>query len=290
MNAIHANGNAHGCYDPLNNRITLLAGSSLAIDPDNPNPPSNIAQNYRQANEEIKKGTIKYIDGTLTVVEDIPGLSLSAAHVIVSGQPGRGPQNWLNEEGTPIGDGPTREGGSNEELPSDKNLRLLEVLRTCLQAPFGAAPFDDLYQRLSETFDSQAISLEADVARNLKWPKNAGVYAVWEREPNGKLLYVGMTGKFTTLGQLSPKQGLHDRKARWDPYRFQESLFEFGFIKDKNDPNARNYKYSKPLKTLRIDCFIVNREGIAAPAFLEAILLQAHLEQFKKLPQGNNAF
>jgi hypothetical protein len=108
-----------------------------------------------------------------------------------------------------------------------------------------------------------------------------------------------MTGKFTRDGRLPANQGLHHRSQRFHPYCFTNegayaNYFEFGPNFGVNEilSKLEQERYSKreALRSLRIDCFTVSREGKAAPAALESMLLQMYLEQFSVLPPANNKF
>ncbi len=88
---------AVGEYDEHTGKITILAGSILVIDPNHVSS-KNIQQNYDTAREMLENGSIRpTADGRLQVMNDIPGLSPSAASVIVTGRAGSGWLKWRLE-------------------------------------------------------------------------------------------------------------------------------------------------------------------------------------------------
>lgn len=121
-----------------------------------------------------------------------------------------------------------------------------------------------------------------------------------QANPSDEIIYVGMTGKFDVNGKLSQETSLKKRVYRTIPYNFTRNktgldYFQYG-ANASTDAEIRKlapgkrYKNCVELSDLLIDCFIVDRNGLDAPAFLEAAILQAYLLNYSKLPAANNAF
>ncbi len=186
-------------------------------------------------------------------------------------------------------------------MNADKELRLSTCLSECFTEISGEEPFCSFYKKIRSLFDSkgQLVELRSNYSSGLAWPRNAGVYVIWELNKK-EVLYIGMTGKFDKSGNLQVGSGLSGRSARTVPYCFSMNgpfADHFEFNAKTNNPEkikkveiGERYNKRVPLKDLYIDCFIVSREGRVAPSFLEATLLQLHLEQFNCLPVANNAF
>jgi hypothetical protein len=191
---------------------------------------------------------------------------------------------------------------SPQEIQSNPNLDLIDVVCKCRPEPTCTNRFKCFYEK----FRSEMAKIDhyskvcAEKVNELNWPQNFGVYAIWQTGPSDKLIYVGMTGKFSPDGRLGVTEGLSGRWQRTMPYCFTRTgdyanHFEFapraksvkGLAKLQRD---KRYDKRVPLDTLYIDCFIVNRKGLAAPAFLEAVILQFYLQSHGKLPEANNAF
>ena len=99
-------------YDPDHTRrskVTILAGSTLTIDPHAAGVAPNIQANYRTAAEALRNGALEELDNLpgggarYRVVKDITDLSVAGSAVIVTGNPGKGWDKWLiDEEGHPL--------------------------------------------------------------------------------------------------------------------------------------------------------------------------------------------
>jgi hypothetical protein len=144
------------------------------------------------------------------------------------------------------------------------------------------SPFDSYYGSAKALFASKGRfqTLSETTCERLPWPGDNGVYIVWQTSPSAEVLYIGMTGKFSQAGTMSGP-GLKARKARWTPYRFDETAnaFCFGpkYAKGENrmkGPPKAGYSRSIPISNIRIDCFEYDTTNRMAPAFLESLLLQ----------------
>jgi len=81
-------------------KVTIKKGSILTIDPCGRAPSPNIKPNYATACEHFEAGyIIRRPDGRHEVVNDIAGLSPSAASVIVTGHAGSGWKKWKLKDG-----------------------------------------------------------------------------------------------------------------------------------------------------------------------------------------------
>lgn len=134
-------------------------------------------------------------------------------------------------------------------------------------------------------------------ARNtFNWPKEAGVYVIRRAKSEGPAIYVGMVGRLGEKGRLVTKSGLNKRVYRWTPYFFdaKEKYFRYGprcsSSKSKTEHLKAGYNSKIPFKDLEVDCLSINAKDRVAPAAIEAVLLQAHLEQFDCLPLANRQF
>lgn len=158
------------------------------------------------------------------------------------------------------------------------------------------SPFDTYYASAKALFTSKGRfqTLSATTCTALQWPRDNGIYIVWQTPPPSEVLYIGMTGKFSQAGTMAGP-GLKARKARWMPYRFDETVEAFCFgpkyakgeNKQKGPPKA-GYSKSIPIPNISIDCFKYDTTSRMAPALLESLLLQGYLMQFGRLPLANN--
>jgi hypothetical protein len=176
--------------------------------------------------------------------------------------------------------------------------------------PNRSADFNGFYENLIKKSNNlncyHLIDGQIGGDINRHWPKNFGVYVVRKKPVNltacneiGEILYVGMTGRIDQKGNLTGP-GLEGRKNRITPYCFTkegkyQDHFEYSPVytdsdKLKNLPLQGRYKKRCPFREICIDCFIVDRNGTAAPAFLEALILQIYLMCKNKLPEANNSF
>jgi hypothetical protein len=165
----------------------------------------------------------------------------------------------------------------------------------------GASPapasFNDFYAELRSCFQHMGrleVIPGADAHIGKKWPHHPGVYVVrasGNPPADGfysSILYVGMTGK---LSRTSPslKGTLRARPGRLDPYRFWNEGFSHGY-----DRAEKSYGTHILAEQFEVDCFLFDATAAAAPAFLEALILQAYAlcatDPSLRLPPANNAF
>lgn len=111
---------AHGDFDQQTQKITLHAGSILLINPGPQVVHDNIAASYHAAIAAIAAGQIAQNgQGQFVVVNPIPDLAPSRAHVFATGLRGNGWRLWLQRNGDSIADfregEPQGVGGGNEE-------------------------------------------------------------------------------------------------------------------------------------------------------------------------------
>lgn len=222
--------------------------------------------------------------------------------------------NWLRKEGFCVEFCPAKSGqnkGKNrgKRIP-EKDVKIATSF-SYLDLGFGLVQhvkqgFGEFYRNLIERFKGLGCYclVKGQKVEDLIWPENFGVYVVrrgiGDSDDNAReILYVGMTGKFKRDGLLPKNGGLKAREVRTSPYCFTNSgpykdYFEFApkvSVEDLNKiQDADRYGERCKLVDLEIDCFLVERSGDNAPAFLEAFILQVYLKCFKKLPKANNAF
>ena len=238
------------------------------------------------------------------------GLNLSDCDPFGGPQEG-GPQEGGPQEGGPQGGGPQgggpQGGGPQGGGPQGHSFNFIQLVQSW-KTPFGSSAndFESFYKHVVESMDKQKRYKHFCPADNngLNWPKCFGVYVVRMKQLQTNfsdgILYVGMTGKFNNAGKIPPGLGLANRVYRVMPYSFTVDstgcrYFEYG-------PKASSVKgvlqlkpsdrYSSKIEMtkLLVDCFTVDRNGLDAPAFLEAVILQAYLLSNKKLPAANNSF
>jgi hypothetical protein len=165
----------------------------------------------------------------------------------------------------------------------------------------GASPapasFNDFYDKLRSAFQHTGrldVILGTDAHMGEKWLNHPGVYVVRasENTPVGgfysSILYVGMTGKLSRRSISMPGR-LSLRPQRLDPYRFSDTGFSYG-----HNRTTKNYGAHIPAAQFEVDCFVFDATAAAAPAFLEALILQAYAlcatDHSLRLPPANNAF
>jgi len=161
----------------------------------------------------------------------------------------------------------------------------------------SAKPFDCLLRNLFLEFKRRKCftRLTSNSAGRFDWPSAHGVYVIRKRS-GGPAVYVGLAGRLKNSGLFDTKSGLSKRVYRSTPYRFDPSGKRLRYNPStpssgvKAQPLAKQYRSSVFLKSLVIDCFTFGARDRIAPAVLEALLLQMHLEQYCRLPKANRQF
>jgi hypothetical protein len=165
----------------------------------------------------------------------------------------------------------------------------LNKLLAPLLANNASEPFDEILNRLSP------CRLHLGRRNTFNWPKEAGVYVI-RRMSKGCAVYIGLAGRVGKDGSLATKGGLNKRAYRWTPYYFDAEEGAFRYAPEKPSSNSKKaqleagYQSSIPYKDLDIVCFKIGENDRLAPAMVEALLLQAHLEQHGCLPEANRQF
>ena len=162
--------------------------------------------------------------------------------------------------------------------------------------------FDQTYLDLVELFNSKSrfVRMENRFFDEKNWPEGSGVYVIWRKVDGGspQLIYIGKTGTYrrVRLSVAINKEKDKFKKnslKRWTPYCFLEGRNFFCYgpkFKEKPDtPGEENYKQCIPITEIQIDFFVCGT-GSVAPAFLEAFLLQIHIDEITALPPANNQF
>jgi hypothetical protein len=120
------------------------------------------------------------------------------------------------------------------------------------------------------------------------WSAHPGVYVVRKKNETDlydSILYVGMTGKLSRRANTMSGR-LDLRPYRWDPYRFGSQGYHYGY-----DRKSRKYDTLIANTDYDVDCFTFDASALAAPSFLEAVLLQTYAVCGpNRLPPANNAF
>lgn len=176
-------------------------------------------------------------------------------------------------------------------------LKFSQVIRGALPRG-GKTPFDSLVRKLSANFKRRGafFRLTANDSGHFDWPKEHGVYVV-RRRSGGRAVYVGIAGRLKNSGRFEKKSesGLNKRAYRTTPYRFCSSTERFQYnpifsSSKKKGVSIKTYRSSVSLKSLVVDCFTFGARDRIAPAALESLLLQVHIEQHGRLPLANRQF
>lgn len=182
--------------------------------------------------------------------------------------------------------------GTNPSVGRQKgeiSTKFTELLGAVV-APNNSSPFDALMN--SGLFSR----LELNKQRTLfNWPKQSGVYVIRE-DVNSPAIYVGIAGRIGPDGQIVTKSRLNKRAYRWTPYYFDVDNRCFRYDpracsrSGKKEHIQAGYKSNVLFEDLLIDCLTICPEDRTAPAAIEALLLQMHLEQHGGLPLANRQF
>lgn len=175
-------------------------------------------------------------------------------------------------------------------------LKFSKVIRRALSRS-SKKPFDSLLRKLSADFKRRGTfrRLTSNNLGRFDWPKEHGVYVI-RKKCDGRAVYVGIAGRLKNSGLFDTKSGLDKRVYRTTPYRFRSRAGRFHYnpkpssSKKKKGSPVEGYKNSLNLKGLVVDCFTFGARDRIAPAALEALLLQIHLEQHDRLPRANRQF
>ena len=144
---------------------------------------------------------------------------------------------------------------------------------------------------------------------NIEWPNKSGVYVIWDNSSiEGRLVYVGLTGKFIRSkdDSITIFKGatFKSRTNRWTPYRFCENKkdtdykFHFRFgpkysnvaIQSKAKFDSDSYREAIPYRSLMIHCFEVDEKNSEySPILLESEILTRYLKTFGDLQVANNS-
>jgi hypothetical protein len=200
--------------------------------------------------------------------------------------------------------------GGGEEPPGPGNVPLdrgPQALPPRERLPLGlpevAALAGDL-NRIRDLFSKRNRFYRYTPGGNANWPEGRGVYVIWETQPTVEtIIYIGKTGSFGRNAQGEVVYGggtLKQRASRWHPYSFTTkgiyaNHFEYGpnasVNEIKNLPEADRYQKHLPFPSVIVDCYVTDgMEHEVSPSFLEALLLQTYIRQYRSLPPANNEF
>lgn len=150
-------------------------------------------------------------------------------------------------------------------------------------------------RKLSANFKRREafFKLTANDSGHFDWPKEHGVLFVRKRS-GGRAVYVGTAGRFKNSGRFDKKSksGLNKRVYRTTPYCFLSGKGRFQYnpkpsSSKKKGLSMKTWRSSVSVKSLVVDCFTFGVRDRIAPASLEALLLQMHIEQHGRLRIGN---
>ena len=149
--------------------------------------------------------------------------------------------------------------------------------------------FAQFYKSIRSSFGAAATVVSGSCAHlENSWPAHPGVYVVRntiQADLYDSILYVGMTGKLSRRANIMPGR-LDLRPYRWDPYRFNSMGYHYNY-----DRKSRKYGAMMAKINYNVDCFTFDASALAAPSFLESVLLQAYAVCGpNRLPPANNAF
>ena len=154
-------------------------------------------------------------------------------------------------------------------------------------------------EKLTANFKAREafFRLTAKDSGHFDWPKEHSVYVVRKRS-GGRAVYVGTAGRLKNSGRFDKKSksGLNKRVCRTTPYCFLSGKGRFQYnpkpssSKKKKGLSMKTWRSSVSVKSLVVDCFTFGARDRIAPASLEALLLQMHIEQHGRLPLANRQF
>lgn len=300
--------NATGAYSPdmpNNKNVTIQKNSVLAIDLNkkNPHPPSV----YKLAKGLLASGKLRQKPGGgFIAVTEIPGLSPSAAAVMVIGRTTNGWDDWMVGRHTLRQCTQQQPRSKISQSPAFADLEsfclfdLIQILSNHKNA--NLSNFYVLYKVVRDVFNQRGRLHQCNGV-NPNWPKSSGVYCIWRRTSGNSddrdLLYVGIAGKIkrhaNLVGIANPQKQFPQRKSRWTPYLFDGSSIpgyfwwgpKHGMPKPPNGNFNEHYKNRAPLNEIEIDCFICTEKCIS-PRAIESLILQAFYECRADLPPANN--
>lgn len=159
-------------------------------------------------------------------------------------------------------------------------------------------PLTQLLGNYRELFGTERICVIGEKPGDFRngLPDEPGVYIVWTKKLDQKVVYVGSTGKIENNGNSGIRWGkgtLKKRCERWTPYFFNDENLSFmhgpkyGTREQRYAQDA--YTYRVPLKDIVVEYFEFHKNVTWAPAVLEHILIQGHLNQYGYLPPANQA-
>jgi len=174
--------------------------------------------------------------------------------------------------------------------------KLSAILKRALTG-CGSKPFDKLLLVLSAAFNGERQLRAIPLNRRgcFTWPKSAGVYVI-RRKGRRRSVYVGAVGHIRAKGKKPSSGNFRHRSQRWTPYCFDNEHRQFRYgpkgrgAENKRCQLSKGYVDNIDFHSLEIFCFPVAANDRIAPAAVEALLLQMHVEQYGSLPEANQQF
>ncbi len=149
---------------------------------------------------------------------------------------------------------------------------------------------DDTFTRLLNQYSSvfsttTHTALTCSELRQLV-PRNVtGVYIVKSTSDNGRVLYIGSSGKIHK-GMASSGSSIRNRMfGSSTPYRFNNHTNTFCYGPTTSGVPPEGYTSEVPVCEIRVTCLSVANPK--APSALEHLLLQGHITEFHDLPDAN---
>jgi hypothetical protein len=214
---------------------------------------------------------------------------------------------FLEQNGYHFVDGENPEPEEGDDSEQDGNLGSAVGCEECVNLP--AVFLDEVLKAggnlegLTSVFSQKNRFFRYRPGVGQSWPAGRGVYVVRQISKGDSILYVGMTGRFKRNGDgsVTMRGGtLAGRETRWHPYSFTragfyKNQFEYGPNYSVNvlltKAEESRYRYHVPFADIAVDCFVTDGiEGEVSPAFLETLILQMYMREFKTLPPANNQF
>lgn len=167
--------------------------------------------------------------------------------------------------------------------------------------------FDDLYRIYSDLFSHSNHTGANRAALENSVPAKRGVYLIWRtraqqdgrHSPENRsvtdslndkqLIYIGCSGKIKkkmVLGAGNVRRRLFG-PSTWTPYLFDSKANLFRYDPGPKAASGRPVFYHKSIPIDEIEISVIATPNNRAPAALEHLLIQGHINQHGDLPEVN---
>jgi hypothetical protein len=192
----------------------------------------------------------------------------------------------------------------NKTNSDSSNISMYEIIKslhTCISLNSQKNSFRLVYEKLKDDFKAnyRHKAILDRFSNSKSWPYGSGVYLIWEKSSDeDKLIYIGKTGtyKINNAGDAvinTEEKNFSSRPNRWTPYCFFEDVFCYepnpSCTELQKNRKPENYIHHILVSNLVVECFICGSNSVA-PAFLEALFLEAYFNESNTLPPANRAF